>query len=100
LTKAEINALYLATRQMPRPRGWDDPILRKTCATCYDDHLPESSIEILGHSVGGITYRNYAHRAPSAFKAIMTIPQPTAFSALLNGHEGECPCCRRGFTDA
>lgn len=48
----------------------------------------------------GITYRHYAHRAPLAFKAIMTIPQPTAFSALLNGHEGECPCCRRGFPDA
>jgi hypothetical protein len=25
LTKAEINALYFATHQMPRPRGWDDP---------------------------------------------------------------------------
>ena len=36
--------------------------LRKTCATFYDEHVPESSIEILGHSVGGITYRHYAHR--------------------------------------
>jgi len=36
--------------------------LRKTCATYYDEHVPESSIEILGHSVGGITYRHYAHR--------------------------------------
>jgi hypothetical protein len=62
--------------------------------------LPESSVEILGHSVGGITYRHYAHRAPLAFKAIMTIPQPTAFSALLHGHDGECPCCRRPFVDA
>ncbi|MGD9128257.1 MAG: hypothetical protein PVH19_12845 [Planctomycetia bacterium] len=42
--------------------------LRKTCATCYDEHFPESSIEILGHSVGGVTYRHYAHRAPLAFK--------------------------------
>jgi hypothetical protein len=25
LTKAEINALYFATHQMPRPRGWDSP---------------------------------------------------------------------------
>jgi hypothetical protein len=64
------------------------------------EHLPESSVEILGHSVGGITYRHYAHRAPLAFKAIMTIPQPTAFSALIHGHEGECPCCRRRFADA
>jgi hypothetical protein len=74
--------------------------LRKTCATYYDEHLPESSIEILGNFVGGITYRHYAHRAPLAYKAIMTIPQQTAFSALLNGHEGQCPCCRRGFIDA
>ncbi len=60
---------------------WELKDLRKTCATYYDQHLPESSIEILGHSVGGITYRHYAHRPSLAFKAIMTIPQPTAFSA-------------------
>lgn len=71
--------------------------LRKTCATYYDEHVPESAIEILGHSVGGITYRHYAHRAPLAFKAIMTLPQPTAFLSLVRGQEGECPCCRRPF---
>ena len=38
--------------------------LRKTAATYYDAHMPESSIEILGHSVGGVTYRHYAHRDP------------------------------------
>lgn len=74
--------------------------LRKTCATYYDAHVPESSIEILGHSVGGITYRHYAHRAPLAFKAIMTLPQPSAFLALVKGFDGECPCCRRPFVDA
>ena len=58
------------------------------------------SSPILGHSVGGITYRHYAHRAPLAFKAIRTIPQPTACSALIHGHDGECPCCRRPFADA
>jgi integrase len=79
---------------------WQLKDLRKTCATYYDAHVPESSIEILGHSVGGITYRHYAHRAPLAFKAIMTLPQPTAFSALVNGFDGECPCCRRRFDDA
>ena len=74
--------------------------LRKTCATYYDAHVPESSIEILGHSVGGITYRHYAHRAPLACKAIMTLPQPTAFMALVKGFDGECHCCRRPFADA
>ena len=74
--------------------------LRKTCATYYDEHLPESSIEILGHSVAGVTYRHYAHRSPLAFKAIMTIPQPTAFAALMKGYDNECPCCRRRFADA
>jgi hypothetical protein len=74
--------------------------LRKTCAPYYDEHMPESSIEILGHSVGGITYRRYAHRSPLAFKAIMTLPQPSAFSALVKGFDGECPCCRRRFADA
>ena len=79
---------------------WELKDLRKTCATYYDEHFPESSVEILGHSIGGITYRHYAHRAPLAFKAIMTLPQPTAFSALLKGCDGECPCCRRRFADA
>jgi hypothetical protein len=74
--------------------------LCKTGATYYDEHLPESSIEILGHSVAGVTYRHYAHRAPLAFKAIMTIPQPSAFAALLKGYGGECPCCRTRFADA
>jgi hypothetical protein len=35
--------------------SWELKDLRKTCATYYDEHLPESSVEILGHSVGGIT---------------------------------------------
>ena len=74
--------------------------LRKTCATYYDEHVPESSIEILGHSVAGVTYRHYAHRDPLAFKAIMTIPQPSAFTALVRGYDGECPCCRRSFPNA
>ncbi len=74
--------------------------MRKTCATYHDEHVPESSVEILGHSVGGITYRHYAHRAPLAFRAIMTLPQPTAFSALSKGCDGECPCCHRRFADA
>ena len=54
-------------------------------------------MEILGHSVGGITYRDYAHRAPSAFKTIMTIPQPSAFYSLNKGRDGECPCCKLQF---
>src|SRR5687767_10917504 len=83
-----------------REEPWELKDLRKTCATYYDEHVPESSVEILGHSVGGITYRHYAHRAPLAFRAIMTMPQPTAFSALLKGCDGECPCCRRRFADA
>jgi hypothetical protein len=29
----------------------------------------------------------------------MTLPQPTAFAAILNGYGGECPCCRRRFND-
>jgi hypothetical protein len=83
-----------------RAEPWELKDLRKTCATYYEEHIPESSVEILGHSVCGITYRHYAHRAPLAFKAIMTLPQPTAFSALARGFDGECPCCRRRFPDA
>src|SRR3954469_21321709 len=83
-----------------RPEPWELKDLRKTCATYYDAHVPESSVEILGHSVGGITYRHYAHRAPLAFRAITTLPQPTAFLALLKGSDSECPCCCRRFADA
>lgn len=80
--------------------AWELKDLRKTCATYYDAHVPESSVEILGHSVGGITYRHYAHRAPLAFRAITTLPQPTALAALARGFDGECPCCRRRCADA
>lgn len=80
-----------------KEEAWVLKDLRKTCATYYDQHIPESSIEILGHSVGGITYRHYAHRSPLAFKAIMTLPQPSAFAAMVKGFDGECPCCRRPF---
>jgi integrase len=79
--------------------SWELKDLRKTCATYYDQHVPESSIEILGHSVSGITYRHYAHRAPLAFKAIMTLPQPSAFTGLVRGFDGQCRCCRRPFAD-
>ena len=79
---------------------WELKDLRKTCATYHDEHVPESSVEILGHSVGGITYRHYAHRAPLAYRAIMTLPQPSAFSAILRGGDSECPCYRRRFADA
>jgi hypothetical protein len=54
--------------------------------------MPESSVEILGHSVDGITYRHYVHRAPLAFEAIMTIPQPSEFYSLVKRHDEECPC--------
>jgi hypothetical protein len=80
-----------------KSEAWELKDLRKTCATYYDAHMPESAIEILGHSVGGLTYRHYAHRAPLAYRAIMTLPQPSAFMALLQGHDGRCPCCRRPF---
>ena len=79
---------------------WHLKDLRKTCATYYDEHIPESSVEIPGHAVGGITYRHYAHRDPLAFRALMTIPQPSAFLALVKGHDGECPCCIRPFQTA
>ncbi len=83
-----------------RAEPWELKDLRKTCATYYDAHVPESSVEILGHSVGGITYRHYAHRAPLAFRAIMTLPQPAAFTALARGFDGVCPCCRRRFVES
>src|SRR3954452_15671976 len=79
---------------------WELKDLRKKCATYYDEHVPESSVEILGHSVGSITYRHYAHRAPLAFKAIMTLPQPSAFLFLVRGFDDQCPCCRRRFVEA
>ncbi|MEM9412444.1 MAG: hypothetical protein AAGA30_15125 [Planctomycetota bacterium] len=95
---AEIAAKTDAKDGQENP--WVLKDLRKTCVTYYDEQMPESSIEILGHSVGGITYRHYAHRAPVACKAITTIPQPTAFNALLRGFDGQCPCCRRAFVEA
>jgi hypothetical protein len=47
-----------------------------------------------------MTYRHTAYRATLAFRAITTLPQPTEFTALLKGRDGECPCCRRRLLDA
>lgn len=33
---------------------WELKELRKKCATYCDEHMPESAIEILGHSVSGV----------------------------------------------
>jgi hypothetical protein len=95
---AGINPRIAIETGREEPRELKD--LRTTCATYHDEHVPESSVEILGHSVRGITHRHYAHRAPLAFPAIMTLPQPSAFSAIWRGRDGECPCCRRRFADA
>ncbi len=66
----------------------------------YDEHVPESSVEILGHSAGGITYRHYAHRAPLAFRATLSLQQPSAFKSLTRGFEDRRPCCERSFVEA
>ena len=42
----------------------------------------------------------FATAPPLTFKAIVTLPQPTAFMALVKGYDGKCPCCRRPFADA
>lgn len=44
----------------------------------------------LGHSAGGIAYRHYAPRAPLAFRAILSLPQPSAFTTLARRFEGRC----------
>jgi hypothetical protein len=38
-----------------REEPWELKDLRKTCATYSDEHVPESPVEIRGHSVGSIT---------------------------------------------
>jgi hypothetical protein len=69
-------------------------------SSCYDEQFPESSIAILGHSVAGVTDRHFAHCAPLAFKATMTIPQPSLFAAPLKRYDRECPSYRTRFADA
>ena len=92
----ELAALKPKTNmQTGDTKPWLLKDLRKTGATYYDQHMPEPSIEMLGHSIGGITYRHYAHRDPLAFKAITTIPQPSAFLSLIRGLDRKCPCCHR-----
>jgi hypothetical protein len=42
--------------------------------------------------LNAIYFATYQKRAPLAFKAILTIPQPSAFHSLVKGQEGQCPC--------
>ena len=65
---------------------WELKDLRKTCATSYDEHVPESSVEILGHSVGGITYRHYAHRGAAGLQGDH---DPPAADRVPGSGEGE-----------
>ena len=51
---------------------------------------------VVGHLHEPLRLRDLA----LALKAIMTLPQPTAFSGLLRERDSECPCCRRRFADA
>ena len=96
-TATAISSLYLSGITPPFSAASPSVALATSLARALGRSM---RLEILGHSVGGITYRHYAHRASLAFKAIMTLPQPTAFSALAHGFDGECPCCRRRFVDA
>ena len=61
---------HKADAETGQPKPWELKDLRKTFATYYDEHMPESSVEILGQSVGGITYRHYAHRICSRSKRL------------------------------
>ena len=45
-------------------------------------------------------FATYAHRDLLACKAIMSLPQPSAFNALVHGFDGECACCRPTFPQA
>jgi hypothetical protein len=51
------------------------------------------------HSCRDAVSRLDAAAGPTVWE-IMTLPQPTALSALLNGCDGECPCCHQRFADA
>jgi hypothetical protein len=82
-----------------KEEAWLLKDLRKTCATYYDAHVPESSIEIsgtqLGHHVSPLRASGTIG-VQSEYDAAAT----TAFMALVRGHDCECPCCRRPFADA
>lgn len=73
--------------------------LWKTCATNHDEHRPKSSVQMLGQSLGGITYHHDEHRAPLGFMAIVTLPQSTVFRALVRDSGSECLCSRGRFAD-
>ena len=57
-----VTAIGKSRADTNSPR-WELKDLRKTCATYYDEHLPESSVEILDHSVRGITYQPVGHQS-------------------------------------
>jgi hypothetical protein len=75
-------------------KPWVLKDLRKTCGTYYDEHMPESSIEILGHSVGEVTYRHYAGGHPTwvqdaAYPKCLECGQTMMFLAQVDRHDIE-----------
>ena len=81
------------------PEPWELKDPRKTCATYHDAHVPESSVEPLGHSVGGITYRHHTRRAPPLSGRSRRSRNPQRARAG-SGVRRRLPCYRRRFTDA
>ena len=64
------------------------------------DWVYERAVSEDGGNPGRTSNKARDHRAPLAFRAITTLPQPSVYSALINGYDGESPCCRRKFDDA
>ena len=63
------------------------------------DRDAETNLAI-DHDAGHLPEQLRLRDLALAFKAIVRLPQPTAFQALVRGSDGQRPGCRRRFADA
>ncbi|MCA9123630.1 MAG: hypothetical protein H6822_00660 [Planctomycetaceae bacterium] len=77
----------------------DHPLMREGMATQTSNEADdvEAALQLVREQHAHC--RSAASSRSVGLQGIMTIPQPSAFAALLKGHDGECPCCRRQFAD-
>lgn len=72
---------------------WVIKDLRKTCGTHHQNNIPGSAKLILAHTDSDITTKHYADTSGAVMKALLSLPQPSAFLQASD----DCPCCKRTF---
>ena len=118
LNKSELNALYFATYQLPRPRGWSHPLdigryWRSALVLFFNYGLDTGNVWKWKPVHQPILWRNVCWssacpdgrgktKSPRGWITYRRVKTSKVFmrpmNSVVHSHlDGECPCCRRRF---